>query len=281
VRHAVPLKRPREFASKNCQQQRHAFRVDGEVSNWPYPYGTQPRIEADHELRADPDEIVLETPVCKRCSPEDLQANGSYTSRRWNEKRQAVICRSCGRSCYLPLGIWLPRDELASPHGRSRPRKSRPSAVCDCGIVNLKPRGWRAHGGGRQLAECADCGKRIVLDPGVIVPGARNTEQQFALPDAAEEGEALVKLFESGQCDVAEIRELIAVSESEKRCLEFLSSAGMLASSNVHKMLEFREKVLELFNDLAATKSLRGINPSTRNAFSWPEGTTSLPCYRE
>jgi hypothetical protein len=111
-------------------------------------------------------------------------------------------------------------------------------------------------GGGRQLAECIDCGKRIVLDPGVEIPGGRNSdrEQHFALPSAAEEATALVKLFETGQCDVAEIRALISVSESERRCLEVLSDNGMLASTNVRKMLEFREKVLELFNGLAAQK---------------------------
>jgi hypothetical protein len=136
-------------------------------------------------------------------------------------------------------------------------RKSRPAAICDCGSVNLRPRGWRQFASdGRQQAECRDCGKWFVLDAGVIVSGARNTdhEHHFALPDAAEEAAGLVRLFETGECDCEEIRALIRVSESEKRCLEFLADAGMLAAHNVQRMLQFREKVLEIFNRLAATK---------------------------
>lgn len=218
---------------------------------WPYPNGVEPRIEIDHELRLD--EIISEVPVCKHCASTSLRNNGSYTSRRWDEKRQAYICRDCHGTGYLPLGQWLERDPMCSPHGRSGPRKSRPTAVCDCGSVNLRPKGWRAHGGGRQQAECADCGKRFVLDVGLIVAGARNTdhEQHFALPSAAEEAAALVKLFESGDCDCEEIRALIRVSESERRCLEFLADAGMLGAHNVRRMLQFREQVLEIFEGLA------------------------------
>jgi hypothetical protein len=73
-------------------------------------------------------------------------------------------------------------------------------------------------------------------------------------PDPVDEAVALVKLFESGECDVEEIRTLIRVSEGERRCLEFLADAGMLAAHNVRRMLEFRENVLEIFNGLAATK---------------------------
>jgi hypothetical protein len=115
-------------------------------------------------------------------------------------------------------------------------------------------------GGGRQLAECMTCKKRIVLDPGVEIPGGRNSdrEQHFALPSAAEEAAGLIRLFETGQCDVEEIRELIRVSEGERKCLEFLAERGMLAAHNVSKMLEFRARVLELFDGLAATKEVRG-----------------------
>jgi hypothetical protein len=225
---------------------------------WPYPNGSTPRIEIDHELRADPDEIVSEIPVCKHCSSQSLRNNGSYTSRRWNETRQAYICRDCHGTGYLPLGVWLARDEMVSPHGRSGPRKSRPVAICDCGSENLRPRGWRAHGGGRQQAQCLDCGLRFVLDAGVILPiPARNTDHEvhFALPSAAEEAAGLIRLFESGQCDIEEIRVLIRVSESERRCLEFLADAGMLAAHNVRRMLQFRENVLEIFNGLVVNET--------------------------
>jgi hypothetical protein len=58
-----------------------------------YPNGVEPRIEIDHELRPDPDEIVSEIPVCKHCDSTSLRNNGSYTSKRWNETRQRGASR--------------------------------------------------------------------------------------------------------------------------------------------------------------------------------------------
>ena len=220
---------------------------------WPYPNGVVPRPDnVDHPLRPDPDDIVSAVPTCKHCGSTNLRNNGSYTSKRWNETRQAVVCRACNGSAYLPLGVWLRRDEMTLPHGRSGPRKSRPTAVCDCGSERLRPRGWRAHGGGRQQAQCEDCGKRFVLDAGVVIPGARNVDHEthWQLPDAAEEAAALVKLFETGESDVAEIRELIAVTPGERRCLELLAARGMLANNNIAVMLRFRHDVLRKFDNL-------------------------------
>jgi hypothetical protein len=221
------------------------------LSQWPYPAGVIPQPDSvDHELRFDQDEIISEVPTCRHCGSENLANNGSYTSKRWNEKRQQILCRSCHRVSYLPLGVWLPRDEMASPHGSSRPRKSRPTATCDCGSVDLKSRGFRMSGGGRQLAECMTCGKRIVLDPGVEIPGGRNAdrEQHWQLPDVSEEANALFIAAKS-EDDFEGMREIIGYTEAEKKCLELLSAQGVLANG-YEALLRFRDDVLDKFNSL-------------------------------
>jgi hypothetical protein len=222
------------------------------MSQWPYPTGSAAKSidTVDHDLRPDPDETVSEVPVCKFCKSRNLRNNGSYVSVRWNEKRQAVVCRDCGRGSYLPLGQWLERDPMVSPHGSSRPRRSRPKAICDCGSLNLRPRGWRAHGGGRQLVECVDCRKRFVLDAGVTISGARNSEPHFALPDASEEANALFIVAKSDHCDFEAMREVIGYTQNERECLQFLANQGVLAGRNVEEMLNFRDRVLEKFNSL-------------------------------
>jgi len=78
----------------------------------------------------------------------------------------------------------------------------------------------------------------------------RRKIQHFDGDDPAEEAAALIRLLENGQCDADEIRELIAISESERQCLQFLADQGMLASVNVEATVKFRDRVLEKFNNL-------------------------------
>src|SRR5438552_2812869 len=82
---------------------------------WPYPNGIEPVIDVDHELRPDPDEIISEVPICKHCNSTNLRPNGSYLSVRWDERRDAVVCKDCRRGCYLPLGQHLPQKAARLP----------------------------------------------------------------------------------------------------------------------------------------------------------------------
>jgi hypothetical protein len=102
---------------------------------------------------------------------------------------------------------------------------------------------------GKRRWHCVDCDRSFIADD-IAAVDRRKLAHFDADGDPAEEAAALVKLFESGECDVEEIRELIRVSESERRCLEFLASAGMLASANVEAMVKFRADVLQQFNNL-------------------------------
>jgi hypothetical protein len=165
--------------------------------------------------------------------------------------RQRVQCRACKRYFCLP-----PLETIEAKPGR--PKVSR--SVCECGSTDLQRCGW--HFDGRQRARCNACHKEFNLPPGILAPGkstdtlgrrihySDGQEHEFQLPSAAEEAAALVQLFESGQCDIEEIRVLIRVTDDERRCLEFLACAGMLAATNVQKAMEFRDRVLEIFDGL-------------------------------
>jgi hypothetical protein len=111
------------------------------------------------------------------------------------------------------------------------------------------------------MVRCNLCNRNFPLIPGKIVEGKQTdrigrrmapvtTDHEFQLPSAAEEAAALVRLFESGNSDLEEIRDLIRVTDSERRCLEFLEEQGMLAAGNVARIIGFRERVLEEFNAL-------------------------------
>ena len=104
------------------------------------------------------------------------------------------------------------------------------------------------------MVRCNDCNRDFPLVAGKIVGGKQrdslsrqihySAEHEWALPDPVAEAEGLLRLFESGNSDVAEIRNLISVTDAERRGLEFLEARGMIRSGTVERIIGFREKVL-------------------------------------
>jgi hypothetical protein len=204
-------------------------------------------------------EIAQAAPACPYCESQDLQPRGwrrpnvegrtrTAIGINCNEDaiRQRVQCRNFNKYFALP-----PLERIEAKPGR--PKVSR--SVCACGSLDLRPAGWTPDG--RQMVRCNLCNKTFSLQPGMLVQGKptryahyRDVQEHEWRPDAAEEASALLKLFESGECAIEEIRELISVTEAEKSCLAFLASAGMLAESNVQYMIRFRDDVLQRFNNL-------------------------------
>jgi len=224
------------------------------VSQWPNPNGRAPKSIAtiDHPLRPDPDEIISEVPTCRHCgATTNLIANGSYLSRRWDERRQQVICRTCGRGSYLPLGMRLRRKPARAPAEQFILADDARPLCPFCSGTDIQRKGILHCGTQRWF--CTKCRRRFVSRRYRRATLDRRKISHFdtpETPDAAEEASALLRLFENGECGIDEIRELIRVSESEKRCLQFLADQGMLASTNIEYMIKFRNDVLEKFNSL-------------------------------
>ncbi len=210
-------------------------------------------------------EIAQAAPACPYCESHDLQPRGwrrphvegrtrTAIGINCNEDatRQRVQCRNCRKYFALP-----PLVRIEAKNGR--PKVSR--TVCACGSTDLRRAGW--HEDGRQHVRCNVCEKEFALPLGIVAATPEKLDSigrriHFSAvaerdwrPDPVDEAVALIKLFESGECDCEEIRALIRVSESERRCLEFLADAGMLGAHNVRRMLQFREQVLEIFDGLA------------------------------
>ena len=231
------------------------------MSQWPYPAGVIPQPDnVDHELRPDPDEIVSATPRCKHCNSTSLRNNGSYTSVRWNETRQQYFCRDCRGTGSLPLGQWLPRDEMALPHGRTGPRKSRPvqqeeiiladdrrPACPFCNGTEINRRGILPCGTQRWF--CRVCQKRFVSAAHRHATLDRRKVQHWDEIDPREEATFLFR-YAVRHGNVANVREDIGISDHEKNDLEFLVADGVLPRAEVDEAIRFRVQVLQVFDEL-------------------------------
>jgi hypothetical protein len=201
--------------------------------------------------------------TCPHCNGTDLRGRG-YQRPNVNGRsrtaigincgedaiRQRVQCQTCRR--YFALA---PLERIEARPGR--PKVSR--SACDCGATDFRPAGWFEDG--RQSVRCNQCGKEFALQPGRVVMGKEtdslgrkieySCEHEWELPSAADEAAALLRLFESGLfCDADEIRNLIRVTDSQARCMEFLEAQGMLASGSAARVIEFRSQVLLQFEKL-------------------------------
>jgi hypothetical protein len=223
------------------------------MSQWPYPAGRNPRPEltVDHPLRPDPDDIA-EVPTCKHCGSANLRPNGSYLSVRWDERRDAVVCRDCHRSCYLPLGQHLSRKPERAPEQFVIADDRRPACPY-CQGVRVTRRGVLPCG--TQRWYCAACKRRFVSAAHRRATVDRRFASHWEPDNPDEEARALFAMAkQTGAFE--DMREVIGYTESEKRCLEFLASAGMLADTNLEAMLKFRDDVLHKFDSLVDAEML-------------------------
>lgn len=214
-----------------------------------------------------------------------LQISQDGSIRRWK-----VRCKNCKRSCYLPHGQVLKRkpppgriltlDRPTCPSCGSRDVWRHDARRWSCRwcrrwfVTARKVRSDNTSGFNnvarhrdKWVARLPIAEKRFYLGSFNSPKLAAHANDEAArlyvdsppqatspiLPlddDPAEEAAALIKLFENGECKIAEIRELIAVTPGERRCLEFLMARGMLAATNVEPMLRFRDDVLRIFDGL-------------------------------
>jgi hypothetical protein len=201
---------------------------------------------------------------CPHCAATDLRPCGYFrpdvggrtrTAIGINDgedaTRQRVQCRNCKKYFMLP-----PLERIEARPGR--PKVSR--SVCDCGSSDLRRAGW--HEDGRQHVRCNRCQKEFALPLGMLAATPEKldsigrrihfsalAEHEFRLPDANEEASVLLAVAKS-EGDFEAMRQTIAYSESQKRCLQILCDSGMLASAYVTEVLSFRDRVLEKFNCL-------------------------------
>ncbi len=198
----------------------------------------KPRWRPD-AINHEPKKIL----ACPRCGSADFNSNGSQNGRRRGE------CRNCGHYFYLAFG-----QEFA---GFRATLDSRPACpFCDGETVKRHELIRLASGEIARRWHCRPCNRRFVtLDPGEG-HWYRHEEEPISVDDAwevvddaAEEAAALFTVAKS-EDDFEGMRETIAYSENQKRCLQILCDAGMLASNYVQDVLSYRDRILERFNSL-------------------------------
>jgi hypothetical protein len=250
---------------------------------WPYKNGTNPRpvpevIDRSEESEPEPDLDV--EPTCAHCSApsSELRPNGWYRSIRTDERRQAIICKNCGRGCYLPLGVHLERkpkkqvlEEFIVAED-SRPR-------CPfCSGNSIVRRGVLACGSQRWC--CVPCQRRFVskafrhatLDRRKVSHWEPDTEPNNAKEEAAS-------LFELALHENAfdEIRCEIGVTELEKSIAEFFTAPGL-----VSQILRFRDQVMEEFDRLVEEQRRMFFNnlvsgPNSPGNYIQPDTANPMP----
>lgn len=228
------------------------------MSAWPYPRGRTPRpLAQDRSSEAEivaTEEQRSTTPQCKHCGSLNVRGNGSYLSKRWDERRQAVLCRDCRRSCYLSLGQHLPPKPapVASTEQFVTANDARPACPF-CSGTSIRRRGLIRTRSGQttQRWYCGRCERRFVSAAHRVAAMDRRRISHWESDDAQAEASFLHIAVQNGAVDVTTIRETIAVNESDLRILDLLIREGALDRHEVEMALSFRGRVLEIFEGLA------------------------------
>lgn len=164
--------------------------------------------------------------------------------------KQRVQCRTCKHYFALAPSVKIP----AHP---GRPKVSR--RACICGSTNVRRKGWEIDG--RQKVCCNYCRKTFALPLGEVaikracdsmgrpMQYSSSSEHEWQLPDPAEEAHACFILAKS-ESSFEETRNLILVTGAEARQLDFLCRYGLFDPARVEAVLDFREKVLEIYDRL-------------------------------
>jgi transposase-like protein len=227
---------------------------------WPYKAGCTPRevSTVDHDLRPDPDAIVSTVPICKHCGSANLRRNGSYLSIRSDERRDAVVCKDCHRSCYLPLGQHLARKlSVATQEEFILADDARPACPF-CGGHEVNRRGLihLSSGGTTQRWRCRSCMKRFVSAAHRVATVDHRKVQHWESISPKDEAIFLFR-FACRNGNIADVRQDIGISDQEKNDLEFLVSDGVLPRAEVDDAIWFRAQVLEAFDKLVHARELQ------------------------
>src|SRR5207249_114611 len=121
-----------------------------------------------------------------------------------------------GRYCYLPLGVHLPERLRPQPEHFLEADDRRPTCPF-CSGLNIHRRGLLPNGTQRWM--CLDCRRRFVSEEFRTATLDRRKVQHFDDDDPREEAAALFVASRHTGCDFEAMRELIDVSESERRGL--------------------------------------------------------------
>jgi ribosomal protein L37AE/L43A len=179
--------------------------------------------------------LALDRPDCPDCGSRDVWR---HDERRWS-------CRWCQR--WFVTVRKIRADNTSGVKHVSRRRGKW--------VARINLDGKRVHLGTFNSPELAGRAYDEAAGSLTSSPATRSSvlvEEKATdiLPSPAEEAAALIRLYENGECDIAEIREVISVSQSQRRCLEALADMGMLARTNIEAMVRFRDRVMERFNSL-------------------------------
>ncbi len=204
---------------------------------------------------------IVSAPACKHCASQNLMREGFYKSKileEQGERRQIVRCGDCNRFTYLAAGVVLPVKHQASGERLRRQIAVRTAVYEETkDVADVRPSCPRCGGDkiqrhrkmkdGKRCWECNDCHRSFVAeDSPALVDHRRISHFEEVTP----EQEAKFLYHYAKRTDSIErVREDIGYTESEKRCLQFLCDAGMLASG-YEAMLRFRDDVLQKFNNL-------------------------------
>jgi transposase-like protein len=240
-----------------------------------YPNGSEaPTV--DYPLPPEPDAVVSVFPTCKHCQSHNLIREGWYRSKlleEQGERRQIVRCADCNRFTYLAAGVTLARK----PPNTDALRRQVDSRITlyeqTRGSSDIRPpcprcSGSRVHrhgktGNGKRCWECCDC-KRSFLAEDVagefidhrrtwLRPAEQARVEHSESVSPKDEAVFLFHVAKRSGNDFEAMRKTIGYTEGEKKCLEFLSAQGMLASG-YEAMLKFRDDVLQKFNNLVDTE---------------------------
>jgi hypothetical protein len=204
------------------------------MSVWPYPKGIAPRPlpTVDHPLRPDPD--ISRRPVCKFCGSDKIVRNGSYTRVRTTETVQVALCRTCGRSTFLPLGQRL--AYRLTPYAEPCPH---------CQSIET-------HRKSEQRRYCKRCSREF------LVTENRHRRRETSLEQTPPPAVEARIMFEwclrtygpYAPTRLLQLRMEIAVSRQDRDFLRALVGAGELSAPEIENALLFREKVLAEFDRL-------------------------------
>lgn len=203
-------------------------------------------------------------PRCGRCGSQNLKREGFYRSKVFEEEekpRQIVRCGDCNRYTYLAAGAVLPTKHRASGE-RLRRQIALRTAVYEVtkDVTDMRPNCPRCGGNkihrhrkldsGKRCYECRDCRRSFVAEDSAAFIDHRRVSR-FESDDPQEEAIALLTLTVQNGGDFEETRELIMVSDIEKRVLHYFVSVGLFRPELVEAALRFRASVLRAYDELA------------------------------
>jgi hypothetical protein len=247
---------------------------------WPYRTGTHPRpvpepLNPSAETPESEPDLDAEA-TCAHCGAPSvaLRPNGWFRSIRSDERRQCVVCTNCGRGCYLPLGVHLERKPKKQVLEQFIVAEDQRPTCPFCSGNRIVRKGILSCGSQRWC--CIPCARRFVskafrhatLDRRKVSHWEPDTEPDNAI----EEAHSLFVLVET-ESDVAEIRELIVVSEREQMVAAFFTARELVA-----QVIGFRDQVLEEFDRLIEEKRRMFFNnlvsgPNSPGNYQQPNST--------